>query len=117
MTNLAAFLLGLVAGFLFMNFFGQKRVIHTDSFVEKQDVGKIKQKGRGNNMEAEHSLIERIFTPLKSNKEEQTQSPPPCASGTGRKPQKTGIVILSFCLQMNTMTFNLLNINSKNFQL
>jgi hypothetical protein len=73
MTNLAAFLLGLVAGFLFMNFFGQKRVIHTDSFVEKQDVGKIKQKGHGNNMEAEHSLIERIFTPLKSNKEERQE--------------------------------------------
>ena len=63
MNNLAAFLIGAIAGIVFMLFFGQRRVIHTDSFVEKQDVGKIKQKGKQNNMEVEPSLLEKIFSP------------------------------------------------------
>jgi hypothetical protein len=63
MNNLAAFFIGTIAGIIFMLFFGQRRVIHTDSFVEKQDVGKIKQKGRQNNMKVEPSLFERIFKP------------------------------------------------------
>jgi len=63
MNNLAAFLIGTITGIVFMLFFGQRRVIHTDSFVEKQDVGKIKQKGRQNNMKVEPSLFERIFKP------------------------------------------------------
>jgi hypothetical protein len=61
MNILAAYLLGLITGIVFMLFFGQRRIIHTDSFVEKQDVGKIKQKGRQNNMDVKPSFIERIF--------------------------------------------------------
>jgi hypothetical protein len=57
----AAYLGGVITGVVFMLFFGQRRIIHTDSFVEKQDVGKIKQKGRQNNMDVEPSFIERIF--------------------------------------------------------
>jgi len=61
MNILAAYLGGVITGVVFMLFFGQRRIIHTDSFVEKQDVGKIKQKGRQNNMDVEPSFIKRIF--------------------------------------------------------
>lgn len=61
MNVLAAYLLGVITGVVFMLFFGQRRIIHTDSFVEKQDVGKIKQKGKQNNMDVEPSFIKRIF--------------------------------------------------------
>lgn len=77
MNNLAAFLIGAIVGIVFMLFFGQRRVIHTDSFVEKQDVGKIKQKGRQNNMKVEPSLFERIFKPdpvKKQSRKEKRQA-------------------------------------------
>jgi hypothetical protein len=73
MTPLAAFFVGIIVGIVFMNFFGQKRVVHTDSFVEKQDVGKIKQKGRQNNMEVEPGLLEKIFSPSVDKSQERAK--------------------------------------------
>ena len=73
MTPVAAFFLGIIVGIIFMNFFGQKRVITTDSFVEKQDVGKIKKKGKGNNMEVEPSLLEKIFSSSDEKKKQRKE--------------------------------------------
>jgi hypothetical protein len=74
MNILAAYLGGVITGVVFMIFFGQRRIIHTDSFVEKQDVGKIKQKGRQNNMDVKPSFIERIFKSDPSKKQSRKKN-------------------------------------------
>lgn len=72
-TYLAVFFAGIISGFLLLTRIKKpQRIIHTENYNEDQEqtIGKIKQKGRGNNQKVEQELDQPTKAELRKTKKE-----------------------------------------------